>query len=176
MLEERNPLIVITPKSGLRDKRWRSPVERLTEGNFLELIPDRSQDIDPSTVKRLVLTAGKIGHEVATLRDEMKENIAVARVEQLYPWPYAAIAEYISQFPQLSELIWLQEEPENMGAWNSIKGRLYETHGSNLTIRRISRPDEASPATGSHKIHAQEQDLILVAALSPLQPKKTIFR
>lgn len=176
MRSERSPLIVITPKSGLRDKRWRSHVDELTTGTFVELIPEHSQAIDPTTVTRLVLSAGKIGHEVETLRDQMGENIAVARVEQLYPWPYQAIANEIARYPSLREIVWLQEEPENMGAWNSIKGRLFEAHGGSFEIRRISRPDEASPATGSHAIHAQEQNLILVAALSPLQPKSTVFR
>lgn len=173
---DHNPLVVITPKSGLRDKRWRSDVTELTTGNFIELIPELSQSIDPATVTRLVLSAGKVGHEVETLRDQMGANIAVARVEQLYPWPYEAIANEIARYPSLREIVWLQEEPENMGAWNAVKGRLFEAHGGSFEIRRISRPDEASPATGSHAIHAQEQDLILVAALSPLQPKNTVFR
>jgi len=68
--------------------------------------------------------------------------------------------------------VWLQEEPENMGAWNQVKGRLYEAHGDDVEIRRISRPDEGSPATGSHAIHAQEQNMILAAAFAPL-PERT---
>ncbi|MGB3412148.1 MAG: multifunctional oxoglutarate decarboxylase/oxoglutarate dehydrogenase thiamine pyrophosphate-binding subunit/dihydrolipoyllysine-residue succinyltransferase subunit [Microthrixaceae bacterium] len=169
----RKPLIVTTPKSGLRDKRWRSPLDELTHGTFEELLGETSGAIDASTVTRLVLASGKIGHEAITIRDQLGENIAVARVEQLYPWPYEAISKEIQRYPSLREIVWLQEEPENMGAWNSVKGRLFEAHGDTFTIRRISRPDEASPATGSHAIHAQEQDIILAASMSPLQPRNS---
>jgi 2-oxoglutarate dehydrogenase E1 component len=167
----RKPLIVTTPKSGLRDKRWRSPVEALTHGTFEELLGDTSSTVDASTVTRLVLASGKIGQEATTMRDELGENVAVARVEQLYPWPYEAVQKEIDRFPNLAEVVWLQEEPENMGAWNSVKGRLYEALDERLTIRRISRPDEGSPATGSHAIHAQEQNMILAAAFAPLPAK-----
>ena len=105
------------------------------------------------------------------MRDELALDVAVARVEQLYPWPYEAVAKELARFPNVSEVVWLQEEPENMGPWNSIKGRLYESLGEDLVIRRISRPDEASPATGSHAIHAQEQNMILAAAFAPLDEK-----
>jgi 2-oxoglutarate dehydrogenase E1 component len=167
----RKPLIVSTPKSGLRDKRFRSSVEALTHGSFEELLGDSSATLDPSRVERLVLASGKIGQEATTMRDELGLDVAVARVEQLYPWPYEAIGKELDRFPNAREVIWLQEEPENMGAWNSIKGRLYEALGDRYEIRRVSRPDEASPATGSHAIHAQEQNMILAAAFAPLDEK-----
>ncbi len=167
----RKPLIVTTPKSGLRDKRWRSSVESLTHGSFEELLGDTSSSLDASKVTRIVLASGKIGQEATTMRDEMGLEVAVARVEQLYPWPYEAVAKELARFPNLREVVWLQEEPENMGPWNSVKGRLYEALGGSYEIRRISRPDEASPATGSHAIHAQEQNMILAAAFAPLEDK-----
>jgi 2-oxoglutarate dehydrogenase E1 component len=167
----RKPLVVSTPKSGLRDKRWRSTVDELTHGSFEELLGDSSERLDPAAVKRLVLASGKVGQEATTMRDELGLDVAVARVEQLYPWPYEAVAKELARFPNVSEVVWLQEEPENMGPWNSIKGRLYESLSEDLVIRRISRPDEASPATGSHAIHAQEQNMILAAAFAPLDEK-----
>jgi 2-oxoglutarate dehydrogenase E1 component len=167
----RKPLIVTTPKSGLRDKRWRSPVDALTHGTFEELLGDASSTLDAANVRRLVLASGKIGQEATTMRDELGENIAVARVEQLYPWPYEAVEKELDRFPNVTEIVWLQEEPENMGSWNFVKGRLYEALGDRFTIRRISRPDEGSPATGSHAIHEQEQHMILAAAFAPLPPK-----
>ena len=167
----RKPLIVTTPKSGLRDKRWRSPLGSLTHGTFEELLGDASATLDAGQVTRLVLASGKIGQEATTMRDELGENVAVARIEQLYPWPYEAVAKELDRFPKVTEIVWLQEEPENMGAWNSVKGRLYEALGDRFEIRRISRPDEGSPATGSHAIHAQEQNMILAAAFAPLPPK-----
>ncbi len=167
----RKPLVVATPKSGLRDKRYRSSVQALTHGSFEELLGDSSPTLDPSRVTRLVLASGKIGQEATTMRDELGVHVAVARVEQLYPWPYEAVAKELSRFPHVTEVVWLQEEPENMGAWNSVKGRLYESLGADYEIRRISRPDEGSPATGSHAIHAQEQHMILAAAFAPLEDK-----
>ncbi|NLF04585.1 MAG: multifunctional oxoglutarate decarboxylase/oxoglutarate dehydrogenase thiamine pyrophosphate-binding subunit/dihydrolipoyllysine-residue succinyltransferase subunit, partial [Actinomycetales bacterium] len=171
----RKPLIVCTPKSGLRDRRWRSPVEALTRGSFEELLGDTSDALDASTVERVILASGKVAQEATAMRDELRANVAVARVEQLYPWPYEAIAKELARFPNATELIWLQEEPENMGPWNFVKGRLYEALGDRFEIRRISRPDEASPATGSHAIHAQEQHMILAAAFAPLEDKPTEF-
>ena len=171
----RKPLIVCTPKSGLRDRRWRSPVEALTRGSFEELLGDTSDALDASTVERVILASGKVAQEATAMRDELRANVAVARVEQLYPWPYEAIAKELARFPNATELIWLQEEPENMGPWNFVKGRLYEALGDRFEIRRISRPDEASPATGSHAIHAQEQHMILTAAFAPLEDKPTEF-
>ena len=165
------PLVVATPKSGLRDKRWRSPVDALTHGTFEELIGDASPSLDEAAVTRLVLASGKVGVEAAARRDQLGAATAVARVEQLYPWPYEALAKELSRYPNCREIVWLQEEPENMGAWNQIKGRLYEAHGEDMEIRRVSRADEASPATGSHAIHAQEQDMLLAAAFAPLEAK-----
>ena len=169
----RKPLIVSTPKSGLRDKRYRSSVESLTHGSFEELLGDTSDTIDPSRVTRLVLASGKVGQEATTMRDQLGVDVAVARVEQLYPWPFDAVTKELARFPNVREVVWLQEEPENMGAWDSIKGRLYEALEADYEIRRISRPDEGSPATGSHAIHAEEQNMILAAAFAPLEDKPT---
>ncbi len=164
----RKPLVIATPKSGLRDKRWRSPVTDLESGSFLELIGDRSATLDPAGVQRLVLASGKVAVEAETWRDQAGAPVAVARVEQLFPWPFEAVAKELSRFPNCTEIVWLQEEPKNMGSWNTIKGNLYTPHGDSFEIRRVSRPDEASPATGSHAIHVQEQELILQTAFGPL--------
>ena len=87
------------------------------------------------------------------------------RVEQLFPWPYEQVATALQRYPNAREIIWLQEEPENMGAWNFVKGRLYENHGETHTIQRFSRPESGSPSTGSARIHAQEQEQLLAALL-----------
>ena len=165
----RKPLVVATPKSGLRDKRWRSPLGALEQGSFEELIGDDSAELDPANVRRVVLAAGKVGVEAVTWRDHAGADVAVARVEQLYPWPFEAIAKELARYPNCTEIVWLQEEPENMGAWNTVKGHLFRAHGDAFRIRRVSRPDEGSPATGSHTIHTQEQDMILSAAFAPFE-------
>jgi 2-oxoglutarate decarboxylase len=94
-------------------------------------------------------------------RDTAEAPIAVLRAEQLYPWPADALSEMLRRYPNASDLIWLQEEPENMGAWNFVKGRLYERHGDDYRITRMSRPESGSPATGSSSVHAQEQAELL---------------
>ncbi|MCP4434197.1 MAG: multifunctional oxoglutarate decarboxylase/oxoglutarate dehydrogenase thiamine pyrophosphate-binding subunit/dihydrolipoyllysine-residue succinyltransferase subunit [Actinomycetia bacterium] len=163
----RKPLIVATPKSGLRDKRWRSPVERFTSGSFEEVLSDGSIS-NPEMVTRAVLGSGKVVVEAATMRDELKVPVPVIRVEQLYPWPSDALAAEVGRYPNLREIVWLQEEPENMGPWNSIKGHLYEELAHGRSIHRVSRSEEGSPATGSHAIHVQEQQQLLRAAFGPL--------
>jgi 2-oxoglutarate dehydrogenase E1 component len=163
----RKPLIVFTPKSGLRARAYRSTVEQFVTGSFEELLPDTA-DIDPAAVTRLILASGKIAHEAVAKRDELAAPVAVAAVEQLFPWPFEAVAKELARFPNCREIVWLQEEPENMGAWNGIKGRLYESHGDMFEIRRVSRQDAGSPATGKAAIHTQEQTEILDTAFVPL--------
>ncbi len=163
----RKPLIVTTPKSGLRDRRWHSDVQDFTTGSFKEVIPD-STVTDLASVERAVLASGKVAVEAETKRDERGVPIPVIRVEQLYPWPVELLKAEMARYPNLRELLWLQEEPENMGPWNFVKGYLYDEFGDRCTIRRVSRSNEGSPATGSHAIHVQEQEMILHAAFEPI--------
>ena len=165
------PLIIFTPKSGLRAKSYRSPVEDFVSGHFRELIPDES-GLDPESVTRLVLASGKVAHDAIEKRDELGVPMAVARVEQLFPWPYMAIHEEMERYPNCHEIVWLQEEPENMGPWNGIKGRLYEAfENRDVEIRRVSRVASGSPATGSALIHRQEQQEILRKSFGDLPEK-----
>jgi len=90
----------------------------------------------------------------------------VVRIEQLYPWPFEQVAEVLDRYSNATQLVWLQEEPENMGPWNGVKGRLYEAHGHTHTIRRVSRSEAGSPATGSQAIHRQEQEELLERAFA----------
>ncbi len=154
------PLIVFTPKSGLRAKYSRSNVDQLTSGSFEEII-EPSPAANPAAVSRVVLASGKVAAEAEEYRDENNIPAAVIRVEQLYPWPFVDVAAAMARYPNAREIVWLQEEPENMGAWNSVKGRLYEAHGDTHRIRRVSRTESGSPATGSRAIHLQEQAALL---------------
>lgn len=155
------PLVVFTPKSGLRAKSTRSPVDKFTSGSFEEVIDDVGI-ADPKRVKRVVLASGKVTTEAITRRDEIgAQAAAVIKVEQLYPWPAEAVADAISRYSNATEIVWLQEEPENMGPWNAVKGRLYEAHEFTHQIRRVSRTESGSPATGSNAIHHQEQEELL---------------
>ncbi len=152
----KRPLVLFTPKSLLRARSARSPVSDLVEGRFQMVLTDAGVG-DPAEIRRIVFTSGKVSHEALAERDKLGAPVAVERVEQLYPWPYQDVAAAVARYPNASEIVWLQEEPENMGAWGGVKGRLYEAHESTHLIRRISRPESGSPATGSSAVHAWEQ-------------------
>ena len=164
----RKPLIVFTPKSLLRRRSARSPVAELMSGTFEEVIGDSGVEaatVDPESVSRVILCSGKVAYNAMELRDEHRAPAAVCRVEQLFPWPFSALEHELRRYPNASEIVWLQEEPENMGAWNEVKGRLYETHERTHRIRRVSRPESGSPAGGIARVHAQEQQELLDAAV-----------
>ncbi len=164
----RKPLILFTPKSLLRSKSARSKVAELSSGTFEEVLGDPGVEagtVDSEAVTRVVFCSGKVAYPAMELRDTKSAPLSVCRVEQLFPWPYGAVDYELRRFPNASEIVWLQEEPENMGAWNGIKGRLYEAHGDNYQIRRVSRPESGSPAGGSPTVHAQEQQDLLDAAV-----------
>ena len=161
----RKPLVVFTPKSLLRAQGSRSPVSDLTSGTFHEVLDDAGVT-DPSSVKRVVFASGKVALDAIAERDRLGVPAAVVRVEQLYPWPYEAVADVLDRYPSARQVVWLQEEPENMGPWNGVKGRLYEAHGESHTIRRVSRTESGSPATGSGAIHRQEQEELLARAFA----------
>jgi 2-oxoglutarate dehydrogenase E1 component len=159
------PLVLFTPKSLLRAKPMRSSADELLSGSFRETLDDASIQ-DPASVRRLVLTSGKVGQEAIAARDQAGSAVAIIRVEQLYPWPFDQLDEIAARYPNARDLVWLQEEPENMGAWSFVKGRLYERFGDSHEIHRISRAESGSPASGSHAIHAQEQAELLAKAVT----------
>ncbi len=160
----RKPLVIFTPKSLLRARAARSPVDELTMGSFREVIDDDGVT-DPGAIRRVVFTNGKVAYDAMAARDERGAPVAIVRVEQLYPWPATQIATALARYPNAREIVWLQEEPENMGSWNFVKGRLYERHGDTHEITRISRAESGSPATGSAAIHKQEQQDLLARAM-----------
>ncbi|HEX4902526.1 MAG TPA: multifunctional oxoglutarate decarboxylase/oxoglutarate dehydrogenase thiamine pyrophosphate-binding subunit/dihydrolipoyllysine-residue succinyltransferase subunit [Acidimicrobiales bacterium] len=167
--EVRRPLVLFTPKSLLRAKPARSSVDELTRGSFEEVLPDPatvSGALDPNDVRRVVFATGKVAQDAIAARDERQVPVAVVRVEQIYPWPGERLAEELERYPNASEIIWLQEEPQNMGPWNFASHRLYEGFGDSHKIQRVSRHESGSPATGSNKIHHQEQSMILDKALT----------
>jgi 2-oxoglutarate decarboxylase len=143
-------------------------VSEITSGSFQEVLPDTGiPAAEADAVRRVVFASGKVGVEAVAARDKLGgAPVAVARVEQLYPWPYEGVASVLAQYPNATELVWLQEEPENMGAWNHIKGRLYEAHEETHSIRRVSRQESASPASGVLAIHQAEQRDLLDNALA----------
>ncbi len=161
----RKPLIVFTPKSLLRAKTARSSIDELTTGHFREVLDDPGVS-DATAVRRIVLCSGKIGQEALAERDKREVPVAIIRVEQLYPWPHEQLTAIAARYPEAREIVWLQEEPANMGAWAFAQDRLAERFADTHTVLRVSRYESGSPATGSHTIHVQEQEAIIDAALS----------
>jgi 2-oxoglutarate dehydrogenase E1 component len=157
----RRPLVVMTPKSLLRHPRARSGIDDLG-GGFQPLLPAEAAGRDPSAVRRLLLCSGKIYYDL-TGADEWERAAAVdlARVEMLYPFPRAELAGLLARYPALEEIVWVQEEPENMGAWRALAPELRETAGEEVRVRFVGRPAAASPAEGYAGAHAAAQARIV---------------
>jgi 2-oxoglutarate dehydrogenase E1 component len=151
----RKPLIVFTPKQGLRMKQTRSHVDELTTGSFQELLDDPFVG-DPTSVRRVVFCSGKVAWDAMAERDSRNAPVAVVRVEQLYPLPTDAMTDVLSRYSNARELVWLQEEPENMGAWNFVEHRTWRIKERGYDLRHVARVESGSPATGSKIIHDQE--------------------
>jgi 2-oxoglutarate dehydrogenase E1 component len=159
------PLVVMTPKGLLRLRDAASTLADLTEGSFEPVLDDAGADKE--RVRRLVLCSGKIyydivGHELRPAAD----TVAVARIEQLYPFPKEQAAAVVHSYPNLEEVAWAQEEPQNMGAWRSIRHRLEEACPPGVRLRYVGRPWRASPSEGYPTAHLREQDRIVRAALA----------
>jgi multifunctional 2-oxoglutarate metabolism enzyme len=160
----RKPLIIFTPKSLLRHPSARSSRDDLTGGCFEEVLSDPAAP-SPEGVRRLLMCTGKVAVDLLARRDELKlDNVAIVRLEQLYPFPHAAIDAELTKYPG-AERYWIQEEPENMGAWNFVFARLQHQCDD---VQLVSRPESGSPATGSKTIHAQEQEELLEEAFEGL--------
>ncbi|MBV8461655.1 MAG: multifunctional oxoglutarate decarboxylase/oxoglutarate dehydrogenase thiamine pyrophosphate-binding subunit/dihydrolipoyllysine-residue succinyltransferase subunit, partial [Acidimicrobiales bacterium] len=165
------PLVVFTPKSLLRARVARSPIADLERGSFAEVLDDPRtgcDDVDPAAVRRVVLCSGKIAYDALARRDVLGAGgvgMAIVRVEQLYPWPRDNLAAVLDRYPGAEEVVWLQDEPENMGAWNFVHGRLHRLLRDTHRLRHVSRAESASPATGSAALHRLEEADLLSRAI-----------
>ena len=158
------PLVVFTPKSLLRLKTAVSTTADFTSGSFAPVIPD-TQSADPAAIRRVLLCAGKIYYDLAERRSAVgATDTAVIRVERLYPLPAAEIAAELTRYPPAAEVVWVQEEPANMGAWPFMAMNLPQAIGR--PISAVSRPPSSAPASGSAKAHAAEQAAVLDAAFA----------
>jgi 2-oxoglutarate dehydrogenase E1 component len=158
------PLVVMTPKGLLRLKAATSALPELAEGEFRTVIDDPQAQRD--RVRRLVFCTGKVYYDVVGHEQRAgSEHVAVARIEQLYPFPVQAARELVGSYPWLDEVVWAQEEPQNMGAWRSLRHRLEEA-AAGVPVRYIGRPWRASPSEGYPTAHLREQDRIVRDALA----------
>jgi len=160
----RKPLIIMTPKSLLRHPKAVSTLEECAFGSFQRVIPDLSVT-NPKQVERILLCSGKIYFELLQKREELKRNdVAIIRIEQLYPLPKEQLRKILGQFPDGTPVYWVQEEPENMGAWRFWRIHLGERLYDRFPFAGIYRQSAASPATGSGSSHKLEQEKLLAAA------------
>ena len=172
MLEDTpRPLILMTPKGLLKvDKPpVGSSLSDLSEGTFQPVLDDLRSGERNSSVTRLILCSGKVYVDLATREDFQAVNaVAAARIEELYPFPYPELKALLAKYPALTEVVWLQEEPRNTGAWVFVSSRIRQLLPPDVSLSYIGRPKSASPSEGSSRRHAVEQNRILSAALSEI--------
>ncbi len=166
LCDARRPLIVMTPKSLLRHPAARSTAEALASGGFRPVLPG-IRESSPFEVTRLILCSGKVFYDL-TGSDAWPDagTIDVARVEMLYPFPDKEIREVVAGLPNLREIVWLQEEPANMGAWRFVHEPLRAITGDTLALRVVARPERASPAPGTASMYLHEQQKLIGEALA----------
>tara|TARA_R110002110_G_scaffold415821_2_gene656822 strand:- start:39102 stop:41960 length:2859 start_codon:yes stop_codon:yes gene_type:complete len=164
----RKPLVVMTPKSLLRHKEAVSTYDELANGRFHRVLPE-TDELDPKKVKRVVLCSGKIYYELrAKRREEEIHDIAIIRLEQLYPFPEASLGEIIAPYKNVEEIVWCQEEPQNMGAWYPSQHHMKNVmrrHNPELTLGYVGRDMSASPAAGYTALHVAKQEKLVLEAL-----------
>jgi 2-oxoglutarate dehydrogenase E1 component len=160
----RKPLIIFTPKFLLRYPKAASRLEDLTSGAFQEVIGD-SQHLG-NQIRRVLLSSGKVYYDLLNKREELGRNdVALIRIEQLYPFPLQRLNDVLRRYPENSELYWVQEEPENMGAWNYVEEQM-QSIVDKRELRYVGRALAASPAAGAHKVHHDQQEALSEQAFS----------
>ena len=165
----RKPLIVMTPKSMLRHKRAVSALDEFTDQDFRAVLPDETS----SGPKRVILCSGKLYYALLEAREErgLDDEVALVRVEQLYPFPEHELREVLQQYSEDADLVWAQEEPQNQGAWRYMQTRLPLAVGDDRPVRYIGRSEAASPATGNFKTHKHEEEHLIDEALAEFTPQ-----
>jgi 2-oxoglutarate dehydrogenase E1 component len=168
---QRKPLIVMTPKSLLRHKDAASSMEELATGEFKRVIGE-VDELDAKKVKRVILCCGKVYYDLLAARREKKiTDIAIVRVEQLYPFPKDSLEKELAKYPKATEVVWTQEEPRNQGAWYWIASRhhLDTQLGVKQKMLLVSRPASSSPAVGYLAKHNEQQKALVESALGKIE-------
>ncbi len=163
----RKPLIVMSPKSLLRHKRSVSDVRDLTRFGFQNVIDETDESIDRESVVRLILCAGKVYFDLLEMREHLGiQEIAIARLEQLYPFPTSELSFLMQSYPNATEVVWCQEEPQNQGAWYQIWHRMNACLMKNQSLKSASREAAPSPAVGNYRVHLAQQERLITQALT----------
>lgn len=170
----RKPLIIMTPKSLLRHKLSVSPLEDLTQGSFRTVI-DEIDDIQPAKVSRVVFCSGKVYFDLLdSRRGDALHNIAIVRIEQLYPFPAEEYAAIVRKYSNAREIVWCQEEPQNQGGWYQIRHRLQEPLSKDHQLLYAGRAPAAAPATGIPQMHQEQQQGLVDAALRSTSTEESL--
>ena len=166
----RKPLVVMTPKSLLRNKDATSPLTEFTKGEFRTVIAEQSGEIDAAKVKRMIACSGKVYYDLVKKRDEKKAtDTVILRVEQLYPFPHKAFATELKKYPNVTDIVWCQDEPQNQGAWFFVQHNIHENMLDGQKLGYAGRPASASPAVGYAHLHQEQQKALLDQAFAKLK-------
>jgi len=166
----RKPLILMTPKSLLRNKEAASPLSEFTKGGFQTVIGERDEAIDAKEVTRLIMCSGKVYYDLVKQRAEKKiPDVAIIRLEQLYPFPHKALTTELKKYPKLEEVVWCQDEPQNQGAWFFVQHNILENMSAGMKLAYAGRPASASPACGYAHLHQEQQKSLLNTAFAKLK-------
>jgi 2-oxoglutarate dehydrogenase E1 component len=165
----RKPLVIMTPKSLLRNKDATSPLSEFTKGGFQTVIPD-SGGLKADKVKRVVACSGKVYYDLAKKREEKGfDDVAILRVEQLYPFPHKAFAAELKKYPNATDIVWCQDEPQNQGAWFFVQHYIHENMAEGQKLGYSGRAASASPAVGYSHLHQEQQKALVDGAFSKLK-------
>ena len=160
----RKPLIVFTPKSLLRSKDAASPLKWLVEGAFQPILSEADK-LDANKVRRIIVCSGKVYYDlIAARRERGILDMAIIRLEQLYPFPHQIFEEQVAAYPHASEVLWCQEEPGNQGAWHRIQHYLLRHMRAGMQLGYALRPSSAAPAAGYLSVHNEQQKAVIDAA------------
>ena len=165
----RKPLIIMTPKSLLRAKDAASPLSEFTKGGFQTVIPE-SKDLKAEKVKRIVACSGKVYYDLVRKREEKEiDDVALIRVEQLYPFPHKAFATELKKYPNATDIVWCQDEPQNQGAWFFVQHYIHENMTEGQKLGYSGRAASASPAAGYSHLHQEQQKVLVDGAFAKLK-------
>jgi len=165
----RKPLVIFTPKSLLRNKDAASPLSEFTKGSFQTIIPDQKA-LRAEKVKRVVVCSGKVYFDLAKKREEKgADDVAIVRVEQLYPFPHKVFAAELKKYPNATEVVWTQDEPQNQGAWFYVQHYIHENMLEGQRLGYSGRAASASPAVGYAHLHQEQQKALVEGAFGKLK-------
>ena len=166
----RKPLVIMTPKSLLRNKDATSPITEFTKGEFRTVLGEQDATIDAKKVTRLLVCSGKVYYDLVKAREAKKaDDVAIVRIEQLYPFPHKAFAAEMKKYPNIAEIVWCQDEPQNQGAWFFVQHNLHENMSEGQKLGYAGRPASASPACGYAHLHQDQQKALVEAAFAKLK-------